>query len=102
MVGLLELLVKQREIILSDIKESRSQPPRQEKCLKTLAESDTSWDTMQEYKPVTSYSVEDYHAPLEDNLLAEETLIASQLRRLRNFYVVLMEVCQRDEMLLAW
>lgn len=91
--------MKQREIILKDIKESRSQLPRQEKCPKTLAESDTSWDAMQEYN---SYSVEDCHAPLEGNSLAEATLIASQLRRLRNFYVVLMEVCQRDEMLLAW
>jgi hypothetical protein len=38
---------------------------------------------------------------LED-LVVDEVLMKSQLRRVRNFYMILTEICRRDEKLLKW
>jgi len=38
---------------------------------------------------------------LDDECAVESTLLKAHLRRIRNFYAILAEICQRDEKLLA-
>jgi len=45
--------------------------------------------------------VEDHLVELDEELAVEKALFKAHLRRLRNFYGVLAEVCHRDEKFLA-
>jgi hypothetical protein len=46
--------------------------------------------------------MDDYTFSSEEDTFAEETLVKAHFRRLRDFYILLMEICNRDEKLLAW
>ena len=110
-VGLLSLLAKQRELILNEIDKSLNRQPSQLKYINRLSEipkagePSVKWHYFDAHGGMAGFSkdlVSDYYDSREFDHFTEETSIKAQLRRLRNFYVVLMEVCQRDKRLLAW
>ena len=78
----MSLLAKQRSAIVNDISKKGTFPVPPE-------DSDNGDES-------------DGLADFDGEFQAETTLFKSHLRRLRNFYVVLAEVCQRDYKLLGF
>jgi len=93
---------------LNDIEEMRNQKTNGAKQLIGMESIMDGFDSIPLHLPYNEIAtkldaiLDDYHVSMNEDSFAEEILIKSHLRKLRNLYIVLMEVCNRDEKLLAW
>jgi hypothetical protein len=90
----MSLLAKQRSAIINDLENAQSSSSNS-LCPKKRA----SFHRAEEVQ-VNTHPKDDL-VELDEELAVEKALFKAHLRRLRNFYGVLAEVCQRDEKLLA-
>lgn len=104
----MSLLSNHRSAVLNDIEDIRNQNQNGAKQLKAIKCVTDTLDanpvnlTFSEVAKRLDVILDDYRISLKEDSLAEEILVKAHLRRLRNLYIVLMEVCNRDEKLLAW
>jgi hypothetical protein len=104
----MSLLACHRTALMDDIENIRDYQPTRTKYIQTvkdLVALDYSTITTvyhgQIEKQLKSL-MDEFTISLEEDTFAEEILVKAHLRRLRNLYIVLMEVCKRDEKLLPW
>ena len=104
----MSLLSNHRSAVLNNIEDMRNQKPNGAKQLRAMEDVIHTFDaipvnlTFQEVAQRLDVILDDYRVSLKEDCFAEEILVKAHLRRLRNLYIVLMEVCNRDEKLLAW
>ena len=104
----MSLLSNHRNAVLNDIEDMRDRRPCGAKQLKAMEGVIDAFDatpvnlTVNEVAKRLDVTVNDYRVSLKEDAFAEEILVKAHLRRLRNLYIVLMEVCNRDEKFLAW
>ena len=104
----MSLLSNHRSAVLNDIEDMRNQKPNSARQLKAMEGVINTFDatpvnlTVQEVAKRLDVILDDYRVSLKEDSFAEEILVKAHLRRLRNLYIVLMEICNRDENLLAW
>jgi hypothetical protein len=102
MLGLMSLLTKHRSSIINDIEDMQSPNTSRLEYLNTMNQVLYPSDLQSPTHMKIDFLTEEYHGSLEHDFATQKILINAHLRRMRNFYVVLMEVCERDEKLLAW
>lgn len=104
----MSLLSNHRSTVLNDVEDIKNQNHNGAKQLKAMKCVIDTFNanpvnlTFNEVAKRLDVILDDYRASLKENSFAEEILVKAHLRRLRNLYIVLMEVCNRDEKLLAW
>jgi hypothetical protein len=93
---------------LNDIEDMRNQKPNSAKQLKAMEGVINTSDAtlvnlaVKEVTKKLDIILDDHRVSLNEDSIAEEILVKAHLRKLRNLYIVLMEICNRDENLLAW
>lgn len=104
----MSLLSNHRSAVLNEIEDMRKQrfnaarqPTAMEGVIHTFETTPVNLTSNQVAKRL-DVILEDYCGSLKEDYFAEEILVKAHLRRLRNLYIVLMEVCNRDEKFLAW
>jgi hypothetical protein len=102
----MSLLSNHRSAVLNDIEDMRNQKPKganQLKAMEGVIDTATPVNlTFKDSAQRLDVVLDDYRLSLKEDSFAEEILVKAHLRRLRNLYIVLMEICNRDEKLLAW
>jgi hypothetical protein len=104
----MSLLSNHRNAVLNDIEDMRNQKPNSAMQFKAMEGVINTSDAtlvnlaVKEVPKKMDIILDDYRVSLKEDSFAEEILVKAHLRRLRNFYIVLMEICNRDENLLAW
>lgn len=107
-IGFMSLLANYRATVISDIEEVQTLQPSRTKHLEAMKSVVTTsdWSTniscREKLEKQFKGLMDDYTSSLEEDSFAEETLVKAHLRRLRNFYIVVMEVYGRDHKLLPW
>jgi hypothetical protein len=107
-IGFMSLLACHRTALMDDIKSVRDYQPTHTKHIQTVKDLiavDNSIITTvyrEQIEKQCKGFMDEFTISLEEDTFAEETLVKAHLRRLRNLYIVLMEVCKRDEKLLPW
>jgi hypothetical protein len=92
-----------RSEVLKDLENSHTyQPGRSQhlQAIKDIVQGDkyTCVEGIQEQIRVV---MDEYLQSLEEDAMTEEILVRAHLRRLRNLYIVLMEIVKRDKKLLG-
>lgn len=104
----MSLLSNHRSAVLNDIEDKRNQKPSSAMQLKIMEGVINTSDAtlvnlaVKEVTEKLDIILDDYRVSLNEDSFAEEILVKAHLRKLRNLYIVLMEICNRDENLLAW
>ena len=106
-VGLLLLLTDHRNRVIKDIKDLqkfRSTRTAKLTAAKTALDIDSATRIHERERIDDELRVlmDDTTFSLEEDTFAEETLVKADFRRLKDFYILLMEICNRDEKLLGW
>ena len=97
--------MKNRYSILQDLVEMRSHQTKRTKYLLDMKEILTIHHITADEGDIGKAMrglVEDYRAILAEDCCVEDVLLKAIWRRLRNIYVMLMEICQKDEAVLGW
>lgn len=103
----MSLLASHKGAVINDIEDLRNHQPTRTKHLTAMkdvitVDYTTSILRHEEIDKRLKVLMDDYTMSLEEDSLAEETLVKTHLRRLRNLYIALMEIYKRDEKLLPW
>lgn len=103
MAELMCILANRRSEVLKDLENTQIYQPDRLQHLRGIrdivqSDRDTHVEEMQKKIKVI---MDGYLQSVEDDAMIEEILVRAHLRRLRNLYVVLMEIMKRDEKLLG-
>src|SRR5437773_12347068 len=107
-VGLVSRLMQYRNTVLNDIEDMRKSRPSRtnlaDDILKMALNVDLETKDFHDAEIIKRFkiAVNDYSASKEEDDCAQKILVTAHLRRLRNLYIVLMEICRKDEKCLAW
>jgi hypothetical protein len=102
-VGLLSFLTKHRAIVVKDLEEeSNGRKFAARSNYKTIIETITVLNHAPSgIQKACNALAKETGTQLREEKAAETTLFKSHLRRLRNVYTILMEICRTDEKLLG-